>query len=244
MASDTCAQSRSVITKTRPFRWSHEMIELLINNIETYKTMCEYEGKDFDADRTKQYEWIRVQMLEMYSDHFGPAEADIPHAMEMSKDEKEAYVKDLKVQRDFIKKGYCRIQEKVKEIRQNFGTAVTNGKRSGSGKIVFEFYDRLAKIYGGSASASPLSIGVDTDTFSTINQEQCDEIGLTITDESHDGSDLSSNDSLDTSSGGVSLGDKRGAEDACVKLIDNKRKHMERTPAQRDQFSLKKANMK
>lgn len=59
MASDTCAQSRSVITKTRPFRWSHEMIELLINNIETYKTMCEYEGKDFDADRTKQYEWIR-----------------------------------------------------------------------------------------------------------------------------------------------------------------------------------------
>lgn len=182
-------------------------------------------------------------MLEMYSDHFGPAEADIPHAMEMSKDEKEAYVKDLKVQRDFIKKGYCRIQEKVKEIRQNFSTAVTNGKRSGSGKIVFEFYDRLAKIYGGSASASPLSIGVDTDTFSTINQEQCDEIGLTITDESHDGSDLSSNDSLDTSSGGVSLGDKRGAEDACVKLIDNKRKHMERTlsAAQRDRILLKES---
>ena len=42
------------------------------------------------------------------------------------------------------------VQEKVKEIRQSFSNAVTNGRRSGSGKIVFEYYDRLAKIYGGS----------------------------------------------------------------------------------------------
>jgi hypothetical protein len=35
------------------------MIELLINSIETYKALGKYKGKDFDADRTKQYEWIR-----------------------------------------------------------------------------------------------------------------------------------------------------------------------------------------
>ena len=45
--------------KTRPFRWTSEMIDLLINSLDTYKSLCEFEGKDFDADRTKQYEWIR-----------------------------------------------------------------------------------------------------------------------------------------------------------------------------------------
>jgi hypothetical protein len=53
------AQSESENRKVKPFRWTSEMIELLINSIETYKALCEYEGKDFDADRTKQYEWIR-----------------------------------------------------------------------------------------------------------------------------------------------------------------------------------------
>ena len=38
--------------------------------------------------------------------------------------------------------------------------------RSGSGKIVFEQYDRLIQIWGGSASTGPLSFGVDADSFS------------------------------------------------------------------------------
>ena len=50
------AENRNV----RPFRWASEIIELLIiNSSETIKTLCEFEGKDFDADRTKQCEWIR-----------------------------------------------------------------------------------------------------------------------------------------------------------------------------------------
>ena len=40
------------------------------------------------------------------------------------------------------------------------------GTRSGSGKIVFEHYDKLVQIWGGSASTKPLSFGVDADSFS------------------------------------------------------------------------------
>ena len=54
----------------------------------------------------------------------------------------------------------------MKETRRNFSHAVTNGRRSGSGKIVYEFYDDQAKFWGGSAAAAPLSSGVDTDVIS------------------------------------------------------------------------------
>ena len=136
--------------------------------------------------------------------------------------------------RDHIKKGYGRIQEKIKEIRQNFSSAVVNGRRSGSGKIVFQHYDRLVKIYGETASSEPLPASVDTDTFNCANQNE-----LIVTDEMLD-EDLSVDVNTDTSSTPAS---KRKPEDACVKLIDNKRKHMERTlsAAQRDQLLLKES---
>ena len=134
--------------------------------------------------------------------------------------------------RDDIKKGYGRIQEKIKEIRQNFSSAVVNGRRSGSGKIVFQHYDRLVKIYGETASSEPLPASVDTDTFNCANQNE-----LIVTDEMLD-EDLLVDVNTDTSSTPAS---KRKPEDACV--IDNKRKHMERTlsAAQRDQLLLKES---
>ena len=47
--------------------------------------------------------------------------------------------------------------EKVKEIRQSFAKAVVSGNRSESGKIVYEFYDKLVLIWGGSANTEPTS---------------------------------------------------------------------------------------
>ena len=59
------------------------------------------------------------------------------------------------------------MQEKIKEIRQNFSHAAMEGSRSGSGKIVFEHYDLLVQIYEGSALVEPLPFGVRT-----INDDQ------------------------------------------------------------------------
>ena len=113
-----------------------------------------------------------VEMQQVYNAEFGPQEAEKLLNTEMTKEEKDAHIKKAKLQREQIKKGYGRVQEKIKEIRQNFSSAVVNGRRSGSGKIVFEHYDKLVKIYGGTASSEPINAGVDTDTFNCVNQSE------------------------------------------------------------------------
>ena len=52
-------------------------------------------------------------------------------------------------------------QRKGKEITQSFSQGVVKGSRSGSGKIVYEFYDELITIWGGSAATKPLSFGIN-----------------------------------------------------------------------------------
>ena len=47
----------------------------------------------------------------------------------------------------------------MKDIRQNFSKAVTTGTRSGSRKIIYEFFDKLVTIWGGS-NTKPLQFGV------------------------------------------------------------------------------------
>lgn len=98
---------------------------------------------------------------------FGPVFAfELPDDYDMLSNEEKAreksHVKELK---DLITKGKKRVMEKVKEIRQNFSKAVTSGSRSGSGKIVYKFYDKLIPLWGGSASTEPLSYGVEGDNF-------------------------------------------------------------------------------
>ena len=64
---------------------------------------------------------------------------------------------------------------KVKEIRQSFSNAVTTRKRNGSGKIVFEHYDRLVSLWGGCAGITPLPFGVDTNNFNPDQQAETEE---------------------------------------------------------------------
>ena len=68
-------------------------------------------------------------------------------------------------------KGKRWIQEKTKEIRQSFSTAVVSGSRSGSGKLVFEHYDKLVSIRGGSANIEPLSFGISSGELDGEHQE-------------------------------------------------------------------------
>ena len=50
-----------------------------------------------------------------------------------------------KEEKELMIRSRNRIIEKVKDIRQSFSKAVTTGTRSGSGKIVFEFFDKLVE---------------------------------------------------------------------------------------------------
>ena len=69
-----------------------------------------------------------VEIQQVFHAEFGPPEAERPLNIEMSKEEKGAFMKKAKRQREQIKKVYGRVQEKIKEIRQNFSSAVTSGR--------------------------------------------------------------------------------------------------------------------
>ena len=111
----------------------------------------EYKNTDFDGNRLAQYSWLRDEMSKIYhkdTSLFGPTSLTPASSSlsTMSKEEKEAFTKQNKTESELIKKRYARVREKVKEIRQSFSQAVVKGSRSGSGKIVYEFYDELITI--------------------------------------------------------------------------------------------------
>ena len=62
---------------------------------------------------------------------------------------------ELKIQKDLIKKGYQRVDEKIKELRQNFKNILA-GRRSGGAKISDQYYKDLLRIWGGSPCVEAL----------------------------------------------------------------------------------------
>ena len=58
---------------------------------------------------------------------------------------KDKWKKQKKLDQVFIERGYDRVLKKIKHMRQIFANAFTTSRRSGSGKILLEFYDELQK---------------------------------------------------------------------------------------------------
>ena len=247
------------------FRWDKDdKIANLIQCLSNYKSQMEFSNKDFNADKTKQYEAVRKALACIYShlpSCFGPVEECEDVSSEQNK-----------IDKALIKKGYTRVQEKVKEVRQNFSSAITSGRKSGSGKIVLEFYDELVQIWGGSPSTEPLPFGKLTDD---VNYEKFSEEDLNFTvggeenmcgdnrDDNLSSSIIDSNYEADVSSplqtpeasivesnaytSDISKRHKKrrnnNNENPIPKLIDNKRRHMERqlSASQRDQILMNEA---
>ena len=68
----------------------------------------------------------------------------------------------VKDEQKLILQGYNRVLEKVKILQQGFSKAVIAGTRSGSGKLVYDQYDNLRNIWGGSPNTMPFPIGIDS----------------------------------------------------------------------------------
>ena len=159
------------------FRWETHMIEHLIDCLLDYKSSMTFKNLDFDADKPAQYKHLRVAMANIFEEDvslFGPlAVTPLPHDFEQLSKEDKAKAKLMqKKSKELIEKGNKRIIEK--EIRQNFAKAVVAGRRSGSGKIVYEFYNKLVLIWGGSANTAPLPYGVTADDFLGENSDEDD----------------------------------------------------------------------
>ena len=181
---------------------------------------------------------------------FGPINDPIlpDDFQELPKKDQVKIKKELKSKKECIKKGKNRIMEKTKEIRQSFSKAVISGSRSGSGKVVFEHYDSLVKIWGGSANSRPLPFGISSSS-------NVGGLNSNFDDSDYDESDYENSDIIiDCDSNCEEIesevektpealppsASRTGKRKSSIvpKLIDNKRKHLEKTlsAAQRDQL--------
>ena len=128
----------------------------------------EFKGKDFNANKPRQYEEVRglmVKMNESYTSLYGTA--DIPNIRtDADEDEMKRTEEERSTGSEKIKQGYKRIVEKIKKTKQSFSNAVTNGRRSGSGKFVLEHYDTLTNLFSGSASVEPLKFDLESSSSS------------------------------------------------------------------------------
>lgn len=97
------------------------------------------------------------------SHDFGPESCHDPgkELKDMDSEEYESYRKRLEEEKQKIKLGYQRIKEKVKNVRQDYRSAVKKGTRSGSGKVVQDNYDLLSDIWGGSPSTTSMPFSID-----------------------------------------------------------------------------------
>jgi hypothetical protein len=154
----------------KDFRYSDEMISNLITCLLEYKVACEYKNIDFDADKPCQYNNMREEMAKIYQDDeelFGPYSL-IVIPENSSKEEKMAYNDKKKL----VTRGYQRVREKIKDLRQGFSKAILSGTyRSGSGEHVYDNYDRLKQLWCGCPNTQPLSSGIDSNDVNTVGQD-------------------------------------------------------------------------
>ena len=117
-----------------------------------------------------------------------------------------------------IRLGYERVKQKVKDISQEYRKAVTEGRRSGSGKLVADSWKNVWR-ERGSPAANFIENSVCISTNGDNIEEEADQ-GETVDD--HEQSREGGQTSLSTESG------QRAGPSKTVQYVDNKPKQMEK----------------
>ena len=215
--------------KRKIFRWNSESVEHLIDSLLEYKAEMDFKAIDFQSDKPKMYDEIRRKMAKIYNKSndegtFGPEKPlTLDFNSELPQEQLEQLKFKIKKQKEEITKGRNRIQEKIKEIRRGYSKAVLNGTRSGSGKVVYEYFDKLVLIWGGSASAEALSYGISTESIEQegsissvdINDDSLHELSSVENFEES----LTTNETLEIAPG--SINDKISDEEGMTRENEN-----------------------
>ena len=168
MATGEISNAGKGMGKKKIFRWTDEMQVALIECLSEYKTKCEFNNIDFDADKACQYQRLREEMAarfpcdESNGIPFGPVQTTPFLNDARNTDEIQSFKAKLKIEQKQISQGYSRILEKVKSVRQGFSRAIISGTRSGSGRLICDQYEMLKSIWGGSANTEPLKTGIES----------------------------------------------------------------------------------
>ena len=182
----------------KQWQWKSKMVEQLVKCLKDYKVEMDYKNVDFNADVVALYTRIREDMAGHFGDDeqlFGPVSlTESNKALTgMTKEELKRHNMMVSAEKSLIKKGYNRIKEKIRAIRKAYNKAITQGTRSGSGKVVQEYFDDL-KLWKGSPATEKLEFGItssdpvdtdsyrgqdndpDNDTFASYHSNQQDDI--------------------------------------------------------------------
>ena len=95
--------------KAKKWAWTPEAVEVLLKYIEEYKTKCEFNGVDFEADLLGMYTEVRRCLAITFSHDFGPESCYDPgkELKDMDSEEYESYRKRL--QEEKLAKNQTRI---------------------------------------------------------------------------------------------------------------------------------------
>ena len=229
--------------KTKRWKWTEEMTNALLACLMESKVEHEYNGKNFMSDLVTLYGNIREKVAKQFElEHFGPvaishvgdnlgAASLTEHKIKVSSEKR------------LFKMGYERIKEKVKAIQQDYRKAVTERRRSGSGKLVCDNWDKLETLWGGSPAVTTLTNSISlSESYSQDSEGEAEK--ETEPEETLPG-DINVNSSS-TSGGTIATPEERKRQrDQRVthKFVDKKRKFMEKNLSahQRDQSFLKVA---
>ena len=242
--------------KTQPkpqrFRWTVEMQEKLLFCLGEVKIACEMKGIDFEADLIRLYGDVRTLMAQEYDENkeFGPVKViDIP--ADVTPEEFKVLQAKKLTETKSIKQGYERIKQKTKDIRQDYRKAVNEGRRSGSGKIVCDNWDRLKSLWGGSPCTTALPNAVESYSYeeesfnlpgdlSDTEEKQSESESDDETEKTANSTDRSLDASSITSNNDSSTGKKNAPLNPTPQYVDNKRKFLEKklSASQRDQVYI------
>ena len=163
-------------SKQKKWKWTDAMVNDLLTFIKEFKSKKEFDGVDFEGDLIVFYREIRKMMAINFNDSdFGPVTvSECPKPLQdMNDKELKEFNDTVKLEKSAIKKGYDRVKEKIKALRQDYRTAVNNGTRSGSGRIVRDNWDDLTEIWAGSPATESIK---NACTTREINAESLSEL--------------------------------------------------------------------
>ena len=97
-------------------KWSDKLVNDLLNALSNFKSTMEFKSKDFNADKPRQYEEVRKEIVRIDSDnekYFGPV--DLPTLPSDIDDENEIQLIECqrKKANESIRQEYKRIMEKI-----------------------------------------------------------------------------------------------------------------------------------
>ena len=160
---------------TPPPHWTQDLLRSLVSCMEKYKTLCNYECRDFDGDLIDQYRQIPNMSASQYDmTNFGPVTA-IQQTEDITNEDWQNYNTEVKSDNVLIRRGHTRVRNKIWSLRHYFWDSITQSTRSGSRKIIDKHFEALQGVWGGSPAVIKLRSAEISDIDSTIPANETED---------------------------------------------------------------------